>query len=109
MSEPEAPSDPDAVYGDVGTSRSIWPAIYPELLLPYLAPRGITPSRQVLGLALLCSAVAEDLAERTLSPFSVRMVPRSKARSGITLALSPARNWPICRSSQTRPAFTTFT
>ena len=32
MSEPEAPSDPDAVYGDVGTSRSIWPAIYPELL-----------------------------------------------------------------------------
>ena len=32
MSEPDAPSDPDAVYGDVGTSRSIWPAIYPELL-----------------------------------------------------------------------------
>ncbi|MDQ3935476.1 MAG: DEAD/DEAH box helicase, partial [Actinomycetota bacterium] len=32
MREPEAPSDPDAVYGDVGTSRSIWPAIYPELL-----------------------------------------------------------------------------
>jgi len=32
MREPEAPSDPDAVYGDVGTRRSIWPAIYPELL-----------------------------------------------------------------------------
>ncbi|HEX8066559.1 MAG TPA: DEAD/DEAH box helicase [Thermoleophilaceae bacterium] len=32
MREPDAPSDPDAVYGDVGTSRSIWPAIYPELL-----------------------------------------------------------------------------
>jgi ATP-dependent Lhr-like helicase len=32
MREPDAPSDPDAVYGDVGTRRSIWPAIYPELL-----------------------------------------------------------------------------
>lgn len=28
-------------------------AIYHELVLPYLAPRGVPPSRQVLGLALL--------------------------------------------------------
>jgi len=28
-------------------------AIYHELVLPYLAPRGVSPSRQVLGLALL--------------------------------------------------------
>ena len=28
-------------------------ALYHELVLPYLAPRGVTPSRQVLGLALL--------------------------------------------------------